>query len=171
MLRRDFLRGSASGILLANAACSSLLQRSRTSQQNPQAFSEFQILLGDGKNAVLASPSTGKFKVVEDRFGIHSFEKDPNWPETFLSIPKSGPSIHAIDFATEKIAHRFFAPNGMAFYGHGIWTSDGKQFYTGALHESGDGYLVTYSSEYKEIARHRITKGMVHDIRTNLPVL
>ena len=102
---------------------------------------------------------TDQVEILKSPSLAHSIVQHPINPRLFLCLPRIGKTAFIFDYSTKEF-RAFDSPEGLLFYGHGVFSKDGKSFYTS---ESVDSDKVNIANERFEY------KGTVH--RWNLEKL
>lgn len=109
---------------------------------------------------------TGKQLRVKAPVMPHSFLQHPSAEKTVVVIEKAGSKAAVCDFQAGKTQKLIQCPKGFEFYGHGVFSGDGKSLYiTRVDNSTGIGYLASYDAKtYREQGQVQVAPGGVHDL-------
>lgn len=95
----------------------------------------------------------------------HSFLLHPAAEKTVVVIEKAGTKAAVCDFQSGKMRKLIECPKGFEFYGHGVFSGDGKTLYITRVERStGIGHLAAYDARtYKEQGQVQVAPGGIHD--------
>ena len=95
----------------------------------------------------------------------HSFLVHPTAEKTVVVIEKAGTKAAVCDFQAGKLQKLLQCPKEFEFYGHGVFSGDGKTLYVTRVERStGIGHLVAFNAKtYQEQGQVQVAPGGIHD--------
>ena len=107
---------------------------------------------------------TREIKSIQTNCFAHSFAQSPTRPELVATTTKWARNGAVVDINRAVVVKELRAPDGMRFFGHGAFDSDGNLFLGAANDDDKQGFLLMYDPATWSLARRIPTGGMApHD--------
>lgn len=167
MNRRHFLAGGAACILAAAAGCSYRPGASASGNPGPALLSAFTDR--DGRHHLLAVDNQGRERfrfTVPER--CHGGCVRPGHHQAVVFARRPGRHFHVLDPRRGLLLQQVDAGADHHFYGHGVFSRDGRFLYTTANHyPSGDGLVRIYDAHRDYRLHQTLPAGGIgpHELR------
>ncbi len=132
MNRRDFIKTGLGGALLVASVAGGYQWWSSSRRSTAWVLGGGRFMRNGRVQNLLAmvDPASGKSRYVELDFLPHGVIFDPVDPSRALVFEKIGPGACEINLHTGAVNRLISPVHGQLFYGHGVFSTDGKVFYT-----------------------------------------
>lgn len=154
--RRAFLAGCTAVLTLPLCGISHL---------SAAAASGRKLIAGSEKSVCAIDLDTRQVTQVPVAFKPHGYAQNPRQPAHIWAFEKWGRGAAEVDFATASVAQTFASPEDTQFFGHGLFSRDGKICF--AVREdltTGLGHCIGFdTTTYQEVMDIQATPGGLHE--------
>lgn len=124
-----------------------------------------KLIAGSEKSVCAIDLDTRQVAQVSVTFKPHGYAQNPRQPAHIWAFEKWGRGAAEIDFASGAVAQTFISPEDTQFFGHGLFSRDGKICF--AVREdltTGLGHCIGFdTTTYQEVMDIQATPGGLHE--------